>query len=189
VSGDKDWIQNVANPWVEWYDPIRDRSVTHGTFLERTGYFSPAEFVQGKALQGDTGDNVPGIEGIGKDTAMKFMAAHPSVEAWFAAIDKGAFEPAARKSKTAKSLHPEQILNSPEGRAIFRLGMQLMDLRNCPKVEPGELIVTKNKGDRAKFLYLCQRLAFASILREQGAFLAHFPNCKQAETPAAVLTT
>lgn len=182
VSGDRDWIQ-LVRPGVEWFDPIRDRRVTTDNFLDFTGYFNVEAYVQGKALQGDDSDNVEGIVGMGQTTSQLFLATWKDVNAFFAAVDSGAHIPKARKSKTATSLHPEQILSSPEGRAIFERNMKLMDLRQARKPEPGELIITNVMPDIAGFELLCQRLAFASILREFNSFLRAF-NLAPATVPA-----
>lgn len=183
VSGDKDWLQLVG-PDVEWFDPIRDRRCSPENFLEFTGYHTPAEFVDGKCIQGDAGDNVTGIAGMGAKSAQEFLATWHTVNNFFVECDHNGHVPKSRKSKTATSLHPEQILASPEGRAMYARNVFLMDMSHCRKPVPGEVVVTAGKGDREKFLHFCERLAFASVLREQASFLAQFPNCK----PVAVAT-
>lgn len=172
VSGDRDWI-GLVNANVSWYDPIRDRSVDATNFLDKTGYFTPEAFVQGKALQGDNSDNVEGIQGLGEKGAALFMAQWKDVRRFFAEVDAGTYTPKAR-GKGAKSLHPEQILASPEGRAIFERNLRLMDLTRSPTPAPGELLVQARWPNPAGFRQLCQRLAFLSILREERAFLRTF---------------
>jgi DNA polymerase-1 len=183
VSGDQDWLQLVryahgGTKEVTWFDPIRDRRVHAANFFESTGFMSTAEFVEGKCLQGDDSDNIPGIEGIGPGTAQKFMAKWQSIDRFFAAVDSGRHTPAVRKSKTAKSLHPEQLLSAPEGRAMMAMNRQLMDMTRCRRPDAGEMVVSNGPGSKAGFVTLCERLAFASILRELGMFLRNFPNCK-----------
>lgn len=172
VSGDRDWI-GLVDENVSWYDPIRDRSVDAGNLLDKTGYFTPQAYVQGKALQGDNSDNVAGIAGLGEKGAALFLAQWKDVRRFFAEVDAGTYTPKAR-GKTAKSLHPEQILASPEGRAIFERNLRLMDLAQSPAPAPGELIVQRGAPNPAGFRQLCQRLAFLSILREERSFLRTF---------------
>lgn len=174
VTGDRDWLQNVTGPGITWFDPIRDRSVTNAKFVDFTGYFTPEAFVHGKALVGDASDNCPGIEGIGDGTARTFMAKWLSVHKFWEAVDAGTYQPAVRKSKAAKSLHPEQILASPEGRAIVLRNIQLMDLARAPAPKSSELLITRDKADVERFVELCERLHFASILRELPGFLRVF---------------
>jgi DNA polymerase-1 len=177
-SGDKDWIQLVDEN-VTWDDPIRDRRVTPANFLEFTGYATPAAFVQGKALVGDDSDNITGIPGFGDITAQLFMARWKHVPSFFQAVTDGTYTPMTRASKKAKTLHPEELLNSAEGREQFMRNVKLMDLKRSRKVEPGELISTKPEPNPEGFLTLCERLSFASILREQTLFLKAFNITKE----------
>lgn len=164
VSGDQDWIQEVGD-MVEWFDPIRDRRVDMTNLLTFTGYETTAAFVEGKALQGDTSDNISGVGGIGKDGAPIFLAQWKTVYRFFQAVDNGTV------GKLGK-VHTR--FSQPEGRAIFERNMNLMDWRRSRKPEPGEIITTPAMVDTAKFELLCQRLAFASILREFTPFLNAF---------------
>lgn len=173
ISGDRDWITLVDSN-VTWFDPIRDRKVSLGNLLEFTGYFSPAEYVQGKALQGDTSDNIKGIPKMGEKGAAKFLAEWRDVGKFFAAVDKGVYTPKTRKDKDANSLHPEEFLASPEGREVFLRNLKLMDLVQSRRPEPGELVIRNGKPNADSFLQLCERLHFASILRNRHEFLATF---------------
>jgi 5'-3' exonuclease len=175
VTGDRDWLRMV-NATTTWFDPIRDRKVSLENFLEFTGFFSPEEFAQGKAINGDANDNVPGVDGMGEKSAAcyQFIAKWKTVQAFWDAVDSGAYTPATRKSKTAKSLHPEQFLASEEGRALVRRNFKLLDLAQARKPLPGEVQIVHKKPDPEKFLHLCERLNFASILRDRRAFLQNF---------------
>lgn len=182
VSGDKDWIQ-LVRPGVTWFDPIRDRRVSTENFLEFTGYFTPQAFVQGKALVGDNSDNIEGIYKLGDKTAQLLLAEFKDMRKFFAQVDAGTYTPKERKSKTATSLHPEQLLAAPEGRALFERNLKLMDLSQARRPAPGELISLPCTPDADKFLLLCERLNFASIKRELHSFLRVF-NVKPAAVAA-----
>jgi 5'-3' exonuclease len=173
ISGDKDWIQLVDEN-VTWVDPIRARSVNMSNFLEFTGYFNSAAFVQGKALVGDNSDNINGIYKLGDVTAQMLLAEWKDMNLFFKAVDDGTYTPKTRKSKTAASLHPEQLLASPEGRALFQRNVKLMDLRLSRKPAPGEMVIRDGKADIAAFELFCHRMAFRSILAEWGMFLKAF---------------
>lgn len=173
VSGDRDWITCVDQN-VTWFDPIRDRKVDMDNLLEFTGYFTTDAYVQGKALMGDNSDNVEGIPKMGEKTAAQFLAEHRDVREWLAKVDAGEIAPKKRASKNATSLHPEEFLASPQGREIFERNMKLMDLRQSRRPEKGEVIIDAGKANPAAFLHLCERLAFASIIRERHSFLSNF---------------
>jgi DNA polymerase-1 len=57
LSGDQDWMQLIDKD-VIWYDPIRERTVNDHTFAGQTGFATPRQFLAGKALCGDTSDNI-----------------------------------------------------------------------------------------------------------------------------------
>lgn len=162
VSGDRDWLQLVG-PNVIWFDPIRDYRVGVGNFTEFTGYFSPREFLEGKALMGDTSDNIPGVGGIGEKGAPEFLAQFKSVENFFKQVDDGTFVP-------KKKAH--QNLASPEGRAAFERNLRLMNLLDAPNPDRDAMTVIKPTYNEANFRVLCEKLAFMSILRDFDNFMA-----------------
>lgn len=172
VSGDQDWLCLVDEN-VMWFDPIRHHKVGLGNFLDFTGFFSTEEFVQGLALTGDASDNINGIPGMGEKTASKFLAEHRSVEDFLRKVDDGSYKPKSRKS-SAKSLHPEQIIASPEGRELFARNLKLVDLRGVPTPPSNELEIDPGSYNEDAFRALCERLSFASILREWDQFLKPF---------------
>lgn len=58
---------------------------------------TPSEFVDVKALMGDTSDNVPGVKGIGEKTAFGYIRKFKSVEALYENLDDEIVKPAARR--------------------------------------------------------------------------------------------
>lgn len=176
VSGDQDWLQFVR-PNVMWFDPIagRNQRVGLGNFTEFTGYFSPQEFVEGKALRGDTSDNIPGVGGLGEVRAAEFMAQFKSVANFFAQCDSGAFVP-------KKKAH--QGLASPAGRAAFALNMRLMNLLDVAPPPKEEMINIAPTYNELAFRALCEKLAFMSITRNFDTFMAPF-RALQPQLPKA----
>lgn len=164
VTGDRDWIQ-LVQPGVVWFDAIRDRSVTTGNFFEFTGYKTPEQFLDGKALMGDSSDNISGVGGIGEKGAPEFLAEFGSVDRFFEMCDSGVFVP-------KKKAH--QRLASPEGREIFRRNRKLMNLLDVPTPPKEDITVIAPTPDREKFRLLCEKLCFHSILREFDAFMEVF---------------
>lgn len=174
TTGDEDWLQ-LVNAGTTWSDPRNAGAklpINAANFHERTGYASTAEFLDGKVIQGDNSDSITGILGIADKTAVKFIAEHRSVQAFFDKVDAG-YVPKARKSKTAVSLTPEQILASPEGRQLYARNMTLMDLRN-PRVPGHEIQKTEGVLSPAAVRTLCERLGFVSITRAFDNWIGPF---------------
>ncbi len=100
VSGDRDLLQ-LATKKVILLIP---KTKKNGTEIEvyneddvREKYLvSPKEFVDVKALMGDTSDNIPGVAGIGEKGATKLIAQYHSIEEVFAHIEE--IKPARTKN-------------------------------------------------------------------------------------------
>jgi len=84
-SGDRDLLQ-LATDKVKISIPKTKKTGTEiehyhaKEFIEQNGV-TPAQFIDVKALMGDTSDNIPGVEGIGPKTAFKWIAQYGSLEA------------------------------------------------------------------------------------------------------------
>ncbi len=64
--------------------------------FERYGV-TPTEFIDVKALMGDTSDNIPGVHGIGEKTAMSLIAKAKSIENLYENLDSFGITPANLK--------------------------------------------------------------------------------------------
>lgn len=175
VTGDRDWLQ-LVDEQVAWLDPRGGgKRIDLTNFLDMTGYHSPVEFLQGKALMGDSSDTITGVGGIGEKGAPLFLAEHRTVWDFFAKVDEGKFVP---KKK------PHQKLASPEGRAIFERNMALMDLMTPRKPDPTTLEVDKGpvRLDYAK--RLCEKLGFLSILNQWDEWSRPFGTTEEMKEAA-----
>ena len=84
VSGDRDLLQ-LATAKVKIAIPKTSKGVTTTYYYydkdvaEQYGV-TPIEFIDVKALQGDTSDNIPGVPGIGEKTAGAIISEYKSIE-------------------------------------------------------------------------------------------------------------
>lgn len=84
LSGDRDLFQLIT-PKVIQYIPRTSKGVTTTdiytteTMMEVYGV-TPREFIDVKALQGDSSDNIPGVPGVGEKTAQALIAQYHSLE-------------------------------------------------------------------------------------------------------------
>ena len=170
ITGDKDWLQMVQSG-VVWLDPIRDRECNMSNFFEFTGYRTPEQFLDGKALMGDSSDNISGVGGIGEKGAPEFIAEFGSVAEFYRQVESGIFVP-------KKKAHIR--LASPEGRAVFERNRKVMNLLDVPTPPKEDVSVIAPTYNRDAFRALCEKLAFHSILREFDAFLEPFEQPKLA---------
>ena len=87
LTGDRDSLQLISDGvTVILAKTKEDILYTPEVFREEYG-ISPEQFVDVKALMGDTSDNIPGVPGIGEKTAFKLIAAAGSLDGVYANID------------------------------------------------------------------------------------------------------
>ena len=165
ITGDEDWAQ-LVRPGVTWFDPRNDEKViTRANLFDMTGYPTPAAFLQGKCLTGDTSDVIPGVGGIGKGKAPLFIAEFGSVREFWRRCDAGEFVPKYVMHKN---------LASPAGRARFAKNLKLMNLMVPRKPNAASMRNVVGKFDLDKFGALCEELNFVSILRKLDEFVLPF---------------
>ena len=92
VSGDRDLLQLA-----EEHILIRIPKTKHGATeienyyardVEEAYHVTPLEFIDLKALMGDTSDNIPGVKSIGEKTASKLISMYHTVENLYEHIDE-----------------------------------------------------------------------------------------------------
>ncbi len=91
VSGDRDLLQ-LATEHIKIRIPKTKRTGTevedyHAAQVMEKYQVTPIEFIDVKALMGDTSDNVPGVPGIGEKTAVKIISQYGSIENAYEHID------------------------------------------------------------------------------------------------------
>ena len=92
VSGDRDLLQ-LATEHVKIRIPKTKRTGTeiedyYAADVKERYLVTPIEFIDVKALMGDTSDNIPGVPGIGEKTATNLIAAYGSIENAYAHVEE-----------------------------------------------------------------------------------------------------
>ncbi len=92
VSGDRDLLQ-LASAHIKIRIPKTKRTGTEiEDYLEADVkeklQVTPTEFIDVKALMGDSADNIPGVPGIGEKTATNLIVTYGSIENAYAHIDE-----------------------------------------------------------------------------------------------------
>ncbi len=85
VTGDKDFMQLVTDRCTIW-DPMKDKVFDLDTIREMFS-LAPREMIDVMGLSGDTADNIPGVPGIGRKTAVKLIQTFGSMDAVYEGID------------------------------------------------------------------------------------------------------
>lgn len=112
ISGDRDLLQLASNRIMIRIPKTKGGSTTVENYTDKevmdTYGVTPEEFIDVKALMGDTSDNVPGVPSIGEKTAIKIIQEYKTVENAIENADK--IKP--KKASENLTLFKEQALMS-----------------------------------------------------------------------------
>lgn len=180
MTADKDWVQLVSRN-VLWLDHRTDTIVNARNFSEISGAKDSQEFIQRKALYGDSSDTIPGVGGIGEKVADKFFAEYGSVDAFFNDCATGLHVP---KTKVLQDFWHNEIPKRKQKyptpmRDAYNRNIALMDLSKAPV--PMDLEVEKGVFDQDAFEEFCMDHEFASILNNLDEWVAPFKKEKPHE--------
>ncbi len=86
LTGDRDSLQLINdNVSVLLVSTGETKEYGRDEFREKYG-IEPSDYVDAKALMGDSSDNIPGVKGIGEKTAMSLIAQYKNIDALYANI-------------------------------------------------------------------------------------------------------
>ncbi len=108
VTGDRDSLQlvdeHVKIHMLKWRPGGRETITYDLERLKEDTGLSPDEFIEYKALLGDTSDNIPGVPGIGEKTATALVQRYQTLEGVYAALTEEAAEHPLIKPKVRENL-------------------------------------------------------------------------------------
>lgn len=150
-TGDKDMAQ-LVNESVEIVDTMKEVRYDRAGVQERFGV-PPERIVEYLALIGDTSDNIPGVNGVGPKTAVKWLNEYGSLDALVAHAGD-------IKGKAGENLRA--------GLGVLPLARQLATIKCDVDLGFGIDDLQRTAPDAATLRGLFQRLEFRSWLAELG---------------------
>lgn len=147
MSSDRDYLQLVSDK-VTIYSPTKKKFYDHDLVLTEYGV-SPNNFLTQKILLGDSGDNIPGVKGLGSKTMLKHF---PELSKDDEITLDDILERCDGKQKILESIKNFEFQ--------LKINKKLMDLKqpNIPEEaleEINSMLLNPNKGyDSQKFLTL-----------------------------------
>ncbi len=97
VTGDRDAYQLVSDhTTLILVGTKHDEEVTPEVVKEKFG-LAPRQMIDVKALAGDSGDNIPGVRGIGEKTALKLIAERGNLDGVYADLETLPVGPSAKE--------------------------------------------------------------------------------------------
>lgn len=141
VSGDKDLFQLLHRPNVSVYDPKVKVATTFDRFSKIMG-ISPAFWPRVKALVGCPTDSLPGLDGVGEATAIKFI--------------NGTLPTHLLRYKQCR-----KAVEDPT--SVFHRNLRLVTL---PYEGTPELVFAKDDLTRDKWLAVCEEYGLRSLVTQ-----------------------
>jgi len=160
LSGDSDALQ-LVNPQTKVYS-LRNRvkdTVLYDEQLVKEKYqgLSPEQLVDFKALRGDPSDNIPGVTGVGKKTAIELLLKFGSLENLYKEIEEN--------SEKAKELKPKlrETLLRYQDQAF--LSKTLACLESNVPIDFNLEKCRRTKYDKEKVTRILKNLEFYSLIK------------------------
>lgn len=152
VTGDKDFCQLVSDK-ITLLDTMRNTKTGIKEVIERFGV-PPDKVTDILALSGDTTDNIPGIHGIGKKTALELIKSFGSLEELL-------------KNKDKLPQKQRELIETGEENAI--LSKKLVTIKTDIPIDIEDIEIFKYEGfDKERLRKIFEELEFRSLLRELG---------------------
>ena len=154
-TGDRDSLQLISEKTSVLLATNAD-AVTYDTaaFKEKYGVL-PSQFVDVKALMGDSSDCIPGVRGIGEKTALSLIAEYCSLDGLYSDFESKKFTPSvtAKLTEGKENAYLSQTLARIERNAP--LGVSLSDLEY-------------HGADKAALRALFEKLEFFALIKKFG---------------------
>ena len=155
LTGDKDSLQLISpRVHVLLAGNAATTDTDEAAFTEKYGV-RPDQFVDVKALMGDSSDNIPGVPGIGEKTALKLISEFGSLDGIYAQLETAKHTPSVKKKLT-------------EGKDSAYMSQTLA--RICREVPLGLTLedVRTNPMDKARARELFIRYEFSGFIKRFG---------------------
>ncbi len=151
VTGDTDALQLVDDHTRVLTSRWRfSETVTYDEETVRQRYgLSPAQLVDLKALEGDKSDNIPGVRGVGRKTAVKLLQKYGSLEGIYEHLDE--LSPSLRRKLEA-------------GREAAFLSKALATIRRDAPIRLNLEACRSRAFDREQVMRLFRELEFRSLV-------------------------
>ena len=150
ISGDKDLLQLVT-PDVQMWDTMKDEVFGPEEVEDRFGV-PPSQLVEILGLAGDSGDNIPGVPGVGPKTAQRLIKEFGSIDNLLSSLEKVPRE----KERQRLEANAEQAILSRE---LAKIKLNVPLAKEWEQLEVGE-------SNREDLIELYRELEFRRYLQE-----------------------
>ena len=163
VTGDKDLLQLVSSD-LHVFIPARSKTQGDTEYdpenVRRLLGLEPSQVVDYKALMGDPSDNIPGVKGIGKKTALNLIHQFKTLEATISAAKKARLESEYQAPLTKTVV--EKLVAEEE---VARLSQSLATIDRDVSLEFNLQACAVSEYDKERAVELLKSLGFFSLLK------------------------
>ncbi len=155
LTGDRDALQLISeHVHVLLVTNTETIDYTAARFLEKYGV-AATQFVDVKALMGDSSDNIPGVPGIGEKTALKLIAEHGSLDGVYRDLPDAVLTPSVRRKLE-------------EGKESAYLSQRLATICREVPIAADSTCYEYNGFDHAALLQLFTKFEFNAFIKRFG---------------------
>ena len=171
MTGDRDSLQLIDDNTVVLLATNNDYLYfDRDAFAEKYGV-SPEQFVDVKAIMGDSSDNIPGIPGIGEKGALSLISQFGSLDNVY-------------QNYASTELKPSVVSKLESGKELAFLSRTLAKI-NCSVPEMPAISELINKGiDNSKAMELFKELEFTALIKKFELVEAVEEDCEHESTSA-----
>ena len=159
ATGDRDSLQLVSDTTTVLLATTalgRSKTVTMDVDAIREKYgIEPKQLIEVKSLMGDASDNIPGVRGIGENTALSLVQNFGSLEGVYEHIDD-------------KRIKPKQREHLLECRELAQLSHTLGTIRTDAPIDTAEGAYAIGEGNKPKAVRMLQELEIHSLIQRFG---------------------
>lgn len=157
LTGDRDSLQLIdKTTTVILAKTKEDVFFNEAKFVEEYG-ITPGQFVDVKALMGDSSDNIPGVAGIGEKTALKLIQTAGTLDVLYGDRENNYFKQTAG---TVKKLDA--------GRENAYLSRDLALIRRDAPICPADELFSERPMDKPALIELFSELEFTGMAKRFG---------------------
>ncbi|MCL5276396.1 MAG: DNA polymerase, partial [Deltaproteobacteria bacterium] len=167
VGSDKD-LMSVVSDDVVMLDTMKDQWITPRDVSEKFGV-SPSQMTEFLMLTGDSVDNIKGVQGIGKKTAMDLLVKYGGIEGIYAHID----DIAGKRVKTALIESRQHLYGVTRELVQLRHDVPVdIDLGSCKM--PASLLGSLSAEHRDRLMKLFSEFEFRRLIDRLGRVEVRF---------------
>ncbi len=155
LTGDRDSLQLISDTTHVLLAKTKETIDCDRAVFNETYGIEPEQFVDVKALMGDSSDNIPGVAGIGEKTALKLISEFDSLDGLYEKLDEAKLSPSVKQKLG-------------DGKEMAYMSKKLATIeRNVPLIETLE--DCSYNGPKKEELYrLFVKLDFLALIKKFG---------------------